>query len=206
MLTYTDIVATALDYADRADDVDVVNRMDVFLRVVEARVNRILQTGRQSKRAHVFTTKDSVFYSLPEDFAGMRNILLKETTQSTSGVVLDYVNPEVLNTYAANNSRGGIYTIVSCSLQVWPSEDNKVLEITYYQQVPPLSNTIITNWLSKISPDAYIQGLLVEISSFVKDQESMSLWDSRFRQTLVDMQYEDDIDRWSGPTPSTRVL
>lgn len=206
MLTYTDIIATALDYADRADDADVVNRMDVFLRVVEARVNRILQTGRQSKRAYVFTTNDNIFYSLPEDFAGMRNILLKDAAQSTSGIVLDYVNPEVFNTYAANNSRSGIYTIVSCSLYVWPYEDNKVLEITYYQQVPPLSETITTNWLSKISPDAYIQGLLVEISSFVKDQESMSLWDSRFRQTLVDMQYEDDIDRWSGPTPSTRVL
>lgn len=206
MLTYTDIVSAALDYADRADDVDVVNRMSVFLRTVEARINRTLQTGRQTKRAHIYTTQDSTFYALPSDFAGMRNIVLKENTLQHGGIVLEYVTPEVMAQHINNELKTGVYTITACSLQIWPVLNSKVLEITYYQQVPPLTAEAPTNWLTIISPDAYIQGLLVEISSFAKDQEAVDIWDTRFKQTLVDMQFEDDIDRWSGPTPVVRVL
>lgn len=206
MLNYTDIISAALDYADRADDVDVVKRMDVFLRTVEARVNRTLQTGRQAKRAHIYTTQDSTFYSLPDDFAGMRNIILKDSANSHGGMVLDYVTPEVMVQHINQELTSGVYTIMACSLQIWPVINAKVLEITYYQQLVPLSADTPTNWLTRMSPDAYIQGLLVEISSFVRDQEATALWDTRFKQTLVDMQYEDDIDRWSGPAPAVRLL
>jgi hypothetical protein len=206
MLTYDEIKATALDYADRADDTDVVNRLDAFLRVVEARVNRVLQTGRQSKRSHIYTNSGHSFYALPDDFAGMRSIVLKTTTSDNSGIILDYVVPEVMNTHINQNRSNGVYTIIGCSLQVWPVTDNYVLEIVYYQQLVPLSSTVPENWLTRMSPDAYIQGLLVEINSFVRDQEAALLWDGRFKQTLVDMQYEDDIDRWSGPAPAVRLM
>ena len=42
-MTYNDIVNLTLGYADRQDD-EVATRMDNFLRVTEARINRVLMT------------------------------------------------------------------------------------------------------------------------------------------------------------------
>lgn len=204
-MNYSDIVQVAMDYADRTDDTDVESRMDNFLRMVEARVNRTLQTGRQARRAHIYTTKDATFYTLPVDFAGMRNIVMKDLTTDHAGVVLDYVSPEMIQSYIRAEGAMPVYTIVAGSLQVWPVLDSKVLEIVYYQQLPELTTLAPTNWLTTAAPDVYIQGLLVEIMSFVRDHQASAMWDERFRATLAEMQYDDSLDRWSGPSPAVRI-
>ena len=204
-MNYSDIIAIAKDYADRTDDADVAVRMDGFLRMVESRVNRTLQTGRQARRAHIFTSKDSTFYTLPVDFAGMRNIVMKDLTTDHAGVVLDYVSPEMIQSYILAEGAMPVYTVVAGSLQVWPVLDAKVLEIVYYQRLPELTALEPTNWLTASAPDVYIQGLLVEIMSFVRDHQASEMWDGRFRATLDEMQYDDSIDRWSGPSPAVRI-
>lgn len=202
-MNYSDIVDTALAYADRTDSTEVASRIDKFLRVVEARVNRVLQTRMQSKRAQIVTTEGQEFYGLPDDFAGLRDI---EIVVDNNRQTLQFMAPEALSLHINSSGVTPAYTIIGNSIRVWPQGGNQVIEILYYQRIIPLSSTATENWLSKISPDAYIQGLLVEINTFVKDADAAALWDGRFRQTLADMELEDSWDRWSGPTMSVRLL
>lgn len=205
-MNYTDIVNTALLYADRGDDDEVTSKVDSFLRIVEARINRVLQTRNQSKRAYLLTSSTADYYSLPSDFAGLRNIILKTEVNSISGTPMEYMTPEYLNAYIEAGNTGAYYTIISNSIQIPPVDDNQVLEVIYYQKIVPLTSTASENWLSSYSPDTYIQGLLVEISSFVKDADSAALWESRFKGSLDEISLEDAIDRWSGPPLSVRLF
>jgi hypothetical protein len=182
--------------------------MDRFLRIVEARVNRKLQTRNQTKRAQILMTENKEYYTLPADFAGLRNI---EMVRANARITMHFMPPEILNDYITGTQQNEIsaarpaYNIDGNSLHVWPALGDEILEILYYQRIMPLSEAEPENWLSKISPDAYIFGLLTEINSFVKDGEAAGLWDSRFQVTLEDMALEDSIDRWSGPTLNMRL-
>jgi len=79
------------------------------------------------------------------------------------------------------------------------------MEIVYYQTVPNLNATDTDNWLSFAAPDAYIFGILVEISAFVKDATTSSLWDNRFLQVMNQISDDDKNDRWSGGTLQVRL-
>jgi hypothetical protein len=201
-MNYSEIVSTALAYADRADNTYVSSNIDNFLRIVESRVNRSLRTAKQTKRAQIVTSADTYFYALPTDFAGLRNA---ESVIETQRGNYEYVTPEKINVHITNNLSEKVYTIIGRSLQICPPLDDTILEINYYQRIIPLDSTNDTNWLSEYAPDAYIQGLLVEINSFVKDADASSLWDARFNLTVAELDLEDAKDRWSGPPPMIRI-
>ena len=203
-MNYTEIVDLALSYSDR-EDIEVANRMDNFLRMVESRVNRVLKTGRMTNRATIPTVEDQEYYGLPADFLGMRDIEIRTSANSRDRVTLQYRSPEQMNDDARYSSTSPSYTIIAQQLQIFPPQADKLLEIVYHQFVPKLTPEAPSNWLSEINPDAYVFGLLVEINSFVKDAETATLWDARFNGTMKEIESEDRKSRWSGTALTTRV-
>lgn len=203
-MNYTEVLSTALGYADRSEDADCAALMPGFLRMVESRVNRVLQTRRQCTRAWVPTVQDQASYCLPPDFAGMRHCELKADT-TLPGTVMEYVVPTTLADAMASGTNTPVFTIVENNMVVWPRTGGYIMEIWYYQRLVPLTSTEAENWLSKIYPDAYVQGLLVEINAWAKDPEAAAIWDARFKQTLAEMDLEDQMDRWSGPPLAMRT-
>ena len=49
-MNYQELVDASVAYADR-NDIEVANNVDLFVTMAEARVNRVLKTRKQSKRA-----------------------------------------------------------------------------------------------------------------------------------------------------------
>jgi hypothetical protein len=197
-MNYSEISSLALSYADRNDS-EVTSRIDLFLKIVETRINRELKTKDMSARAEITTVLDQEYYSLPADFAGLRDIEIKETSGAVLRCSMRFMSPEQIDGIAGRNLGGYYYTIVGNELQIMPTQEaGKIIEITYYQKLTPLTSTATTNWLSDDNPDVYIFGLLVEISSFVKDPPTKAIWDERFREALSIIQSDDDKVRWSG--------
>jgi len=189
-MTYNDIVNLTLGYADR-QDLEVTSRIDLFMRVVEARINRVLMTLDMSSRANTVMDSATEFYTLPTDYSVMRAIKVIDNTNSASRV---------------NNGETQFpcYTVISGAIQVQPLYDNTHrLEIDYFQTLPPLSTDITTNWLSESNPDTYVFGILVEINSFIKDAESSTLWDNRFQQAMSEITLNDAKSTWSGTSLTT---
>jgi len=48
-------------------------------------------------------------------------------------------------------------------------------------------------------------GILVEITSFVKDETAAGLWNSRFTSTLDEITLDDDKVSWSGTSLQARI-
>ena len=62
-MNYADIVSLTLGYADR-QDTEVTSRIDLFMRVTEARINRLLMTLDMSCRATTPMSSTTEYYSL----------------------------------------------------------------------------------------------------------------------------------------------
>lgn len=200
-MNYSDIKTIALSYADRENDTEILSRMDNFIGIVEARVNRVLRVSGMSMRA-TLPAVDQEYYGLPSDFGGLRDA----EYQNADGFkcTLKYLSPDLMNGVSnIGNTVFIYYTIVAGQLQIQPIKDTGTFEIVYYQKVPGLTAGNTTNWLGDDNPDCYIFGLIVEISSFVKDGKAAILWDERFKAVLDEIEREDQIVRWSGPSLQT---
>lgn len=205
-MNYDEIVVAALQYSDRKNDIEINDNMDTFFRVVEARVNRKLQVQKMSVRTSIITIADQEYYGLPADFAGLRDIEVRGEDQSRARQTLHYLSPEQMNAYSGNLAGKEIfYTIIANQLQIMPPQENKYLELVYYQHVPPITPQNDVNWLSTHHPDAYIFGLMVEINAFTKDAEGAALWDGRFVTAIKDIKDDDALTRWSGTPLQIRL-
>lgn len=207
-MDYDTVVKLALSYSDREDD-EVIDRIDDFIEIVEARVNRALRVFDMSIRAELAVVAEQQYYGLPSDFGGLRDIELV-SAEGASRITMKYMSPEQMNqrqTSQQFSSPGQQvwYTLVAKQLQIYPPQDTGDIEIIYYQRLIPLAENNPSNWLSDRSPDCYIFGILVEISSFVKNAEGSALWDGRFKSTLKEIEFEDSNDRWSGTALETRL-
>lgn len=198
-MNYSEIVDLALSYEDRTD-AEVSSRIPNFLRIVESRVNRSLKTMGMCVRTRTATVEGQEYYALPEDYEGMRDIEIKDALVSTSRTTLQYATPDYINNLGNISGLGGVYyTIVANQIQIAPVQaGGKILEIIYYRKLIPIDTTFPENWLSISNPDAYIFGLMVEISAFLKDLPAKQLWDERFKEALNDIQINDTSQRWAG--------
>ncbi len=203
-MNYNDISTLALSYADR-QDLEVTSRIDNFLKIVEARVNRKLQTLKMSVLSYT-TVTTAEFYSLPIDYLSIRSIKILANDMTSNRTNLQYINSEQMSNAINNKSQGYYYTIISNKFNIYPSiTPGYVLEIDYYQKVPELTSSSITNWLSETNPDVYVFGVLVEISAFVKDANSKALWDDRFEQAISEIVQQDSSSTWSGTSLHTNI-
>jgi hypothetical protein len=203
-MNYSEIVDLSLGYADR-QDTDVTSRIDLFMRVAEARINRTLMTLDMSCRAKTPMSSTTEYYSLPPNYSVMRSIKVIDETNSDSRVTLLQVNPEQMANLVNNGeTQFPCYTVISGNIHVQPFYDSThSLEIDYFQTLPPLSTSITTNWLSDSNPDVYVFGILVEINSFIKDAEASALWDGRFQQAMSEITMNDAKSTWSGTSLTT---
>lgn len=202
-MDYEDIRTLSLSYADRQDK-EVSDRIDNFLEVVESRINRALKVSSMSIRSTLDIIPAQEYYGLPSDFGGFRDIqinLAGSVDVEGRRKTLKYLNPEQMN-HRSNSGNAGFdqvyYTLAAQQLQISPPQDEGLLEIIYYQKLVPLSVANPINWMSQFNPDGYIFGVLVEISSFVKDGEAASLWDRRFKEVIAEIEEDDGKARWSG--------
>jgi len=199
-MRYHEIVNAAINYSDRRDDDgEILDNITTMLRFVESRVNKLINVQQQTRRAVMVTEEGDEYYGLPFDFAGLRDIEIRTTLDSTDRSTPEYLNPEQMNNHVASGSTKYAYTIIDGQIQLNPPTDNCVLEIVYYAKLLPLDAVSIQeNWLSITAPDIYVFGLLVEISGFTRDAESGQIWDGRFLQEIQNMADHDQDSRWSG--------
>lgn len=207
-MNYTELTNAAIAYADR-QDVEVANNMDVYMVLVEARVNRLLKTRKQSARAYTSTKDDTEYYSLPPDYRGMRDVQLNNDTPNVDHDVLylSYLNPEQMNMISGKPYGGSAYyTVIADQIQIYPKTSaGSTIEMVYYQQVPNLNATDSTNWLSIDHPDIYLAGLTAEIELFAKHYEAADGWYTKLEKLVDELDTADIRERWAGSNLVTRI-
>ena len=207
-MNYIELVDMSKAYADR-QDAEVEVSMDVFIILSESRMNRLLKTRKQSARAYSVTVTDQEYYSLPPDFAGMRDVqvnsALPGATHKTAP--MDYISPVSMN-IQRNKEYGGrvYYTIIADQIQIFPTLDaGQSIEMVYYQKVPTLTIDAPLNWMSIDNPDIYLAGMTGEISLFAKDYQAADGWFTRMSEAIEELASVDIVERWSGAPLQVRL-
>lgn len=208
-MIYSEIIDTALDFADRLNDAEVSARINAFLRIVESKITRTLQVQKMTSRTYLATLEGYEYYTLPEDFNGIRDVEIKDALDGERRTTLFYLSPEQMNNAQSNRSLIGsnaYYTIIANQIQICPPQPaGKILEIMYYKGIRPLSTTLNENWVSIYYPDAYIFGLLVQISAFTKDADALAIWKAQFEEVMSEIESSDSKVRWSGTALQMRI-
>ncbi len=208
-MNYTEIVDTALSYADR-QDTETVGKIDMFLRIVEARINRFLATQKMITSVQLPLVTDQTEYQLPNDFQSLHNCYFQSTVNVNVRNPLQLTTPEEYNTFLNTATSINHYNILGGNIRIdYKPTDTDVVDWTlaleYFSRVIPLSTEVDTNWISEVNPDCYIFGLITEINAFVKDAQSTQFWNERFVAALSEIKLQDNDYMWNDGPIFTRV-
>ena len=192
--SYSTLQTAVANWLDRDD---LSDRIPEFIDLNEALFNRTLRIRPMETIVTESMVGGTKSYDLPTGYVQMREIHL-----ATSPVTaLQYVSPEMLYRIWAGSSFGkpNAYTIVGDKIFFGPTPDSAYdYVITYYKKFDALSDAAPTNWLILNAPDVYLYGTLMQAEPFLMNDQRIAVWEKGLRQSIADLQMQDDKDRHSG--------
>jgi hypothetical protein len=201
--TYDDLVEAVADWMNRTDLGDM---MQQFISLVESEASRVLRVPSMEKRIVQPIAEGALL--LPQDFLEAKNIVYITGSRRVS---LERVSLARLNTYLDRNVTNGeiprYFTRIANQLAFAPpATDSDLIETEYYGairslapdgQYPDLDPTN-GNWLLAMAPEVYLYGCLKEASMYVKDLERAQYWETKFKQSVINLQNMADGAEWAG--------
>ena len=191
---YTELKTAVANWLDRDD---LTDRIPEFIALAEARFNRALRIRAMESKQTASTVAGQQNLALPPRFVQMRNVQI-----NTSPVTaMQYVTPEMFDRLYGGSSSGTpkFYTVIANELQLGPTPDSvQTIEMLFYETFQALSVSNPTNWVITNAPDVYLYGALLEAEPFIMNDARVQLWATAFRQSIADIQEQDDKDRHSG--------
>jgi hypothetical protein len=185
--SYTTLQSAIGDWLLRDDLAAVIPS---FISLAEAKFNRRIRDYRMMKRATAQI--DAGYSAVPADWLQTVRFQLNTTPITT----LEYVTPdqaaeEVRRYVSAGQTR--FFTVIGKQFQLIPAPDGQQDgELTYYSKIPPLSNSMQSNWLLEVAPDAYLYGALMEAAPYLDDAEKLTTWGTLLEQAMQAIRVESE--------------
>ena len=83
--------------------------------------------------------------------------------------------------------------MIGNSFQFLPVPDTAYsATLTYYQKIPRLSATNLTNWLIAKAPDIYLYGALINSAPYLKEDGRIQTWATYYQGAIDALSTEDD--------------
>lgn len=178
--TYSGLQAVVADWLGRDD---LTEQIPVFIQLAEKRMNRELRLRVMEMTATAEIPAGTQLAELPEHripgdwkvFLEMRDL----AWCSNDNVVrhLHYTPPD---DYIVMSQPAGIpdqYTIIGNRLYLLPAPAwDGELRLTYFGEIPPLSEEQPTNNVLQMFPDLYLYGTLVETGPYTRSSAPLDTW------------------------------
>lgn len=159
-MTYAELKTNIADWLHRSD---LTAKIDTFIDLFEARVNRSLRVPEMEKRATATPTDEYV--ALPDDFLELRNIQINGSVTT----LLEYASPQKIDASGLTTGTARYYSLVGNEFQLNPSAADSEVEIAYYGKITPLDDTNTSNFLLESHPDYYLMGCIYEALVYTID-------------------------------------
>ena len=184
---YEGLKAAIADYLARDD---LGERLGDAVRLAEIRLNREMRLRCMEHRASSRIAAGVDQVALPwkrvdgdwDVFLEMRDLVWREG--NGEAVNMRYTAPD---TYAVEQTRGAgrptHYTIIGRDLHLMPVPDGDgVLHLTYYGEIPPLSDVQTTNDVLLLAPDLYLYASLIEAGAWTRGSAPLELWNQYYQE------------------------
>lgn len=189
-MVYADLLADVEDTLDRDD---LATRLPRWLRLVEARLNRLLQDPDME----VATTLTGDGANLPADFG--EAISLGTADGNT-------LKPMGNQEYAAILPQSGTsryFTIREGKVYYVPGSANATL--VYRRSIPPLTEADDTNWLLERAPDVYFYGVLLQANAWNVDNDAAAGWKALWDEAIAELRSDGARRKWGPGAIAPRI-
>jgi len=183
--TYEELKASITDWAARDD---LATKMDDFIRLTEAMINRppVPPASPRVGGVRINKTRSTGVLTAGDDTLDLPNDYLElgELTVIDGGdyKVVQYVPPEQLELYKRAGSGLPAFYTVNNDIEFDVNPDAAYsYEFTYYPKVSALSASNTTNVLLTDYPDVYLHGCLYQLAMYTRD-ETGALWLQNYKQ------------------------
>ncbi len=184
-MAYADLLA---DVADTLDRDDISTRLPRWLKLVEAKLNRVLDDPEMETS----TTLTGDGASLPADFGAMVSIGTADGYRLTQMGNAEYASILPMS----GTSR--FYTIREGKVYYVPGAANVTL--VYRRTIPALTVAAPTNWLLELAPDVYFYGVLLQAEAWQVNNEQARGWKAMFDEAIAELRADGDKRKWgAGP-------
>lgn len=186
-MTYAALLEDVSDTLDR----DVETRLPRWLKLVEARLNRLLDDPEMEVLSETAATGD--YTPLPADFGSMVSITNGNGALSAVGSV----------EFAGMSTVSGIpryYAIVDGSIAFAPYNATTPITLVYRRNIPALTEAAPTNWLLERAPDVYLYGVLLQANAWEVDTEAAGNWKAMWDEAIAELRMDGARRKWgAGP-------
>ncbi len=187
---YSELKSNIADWLLRSDLTGVI---PAFVSNAEAQLNREVRDHRMVKRATADV--DSQYFTKPTDW--METIRFQLNTSPSAP--LEFVTPDEAAELAARNTSTGkpkYFTHIGTELELVPTPDaSYTAELTYYSEIPSLSDDNTTNWLLTSNPDIYLYGSLMQAAPYLNDDARLATWRTLYREGVESLKVQDQRAR-----------
>lgn len=168
-MNYSELKTALADWSARSD---LTSYIPTFIEFATASFNhgipeRAIAPLRVREMETVASlTPSSGACTLPSDYLQYRRVVEKASIRRE----LQYVVPSYTDQQYPDRA-GGLacdFTIIGSSLYMFPVSGNDI-ELTYYAEIPDLSDSVTSNWLLAKQPSLYVHAGLMQLGMFVKD-------------------------------------
>jgi hypothetical protein len=202
--TYSELQTAITNWLRRGGDTDLVTRAPELITLAEAQFNRTLRHRSMEVQTDLTLTSGTATIALPSDYIEARALVM----QTSPKRVLSYVTPTQLDRNWPSGSTGlpSEYTIIGSNIKLGKAPDSAyALELTYYQQIPALSDSATSNWLLTSHPDIYLYGALLQGAPYLSDDERVPIWGAFYDRAKQGLDKDAARTSWSGGPLTARV-
>jgi hypothetical protein len=178
--TYTDLQTAITDWLHRTDGAFAV-RVPDFIRLAEARINRLLNLSTMEIEVSMSMSLGSRFVALPADFNTPITLWMTNYIPRQS---LSMCIPSELPVRDNTSARPQYYAIDGPNLAFETLGDQAYPFTFRYTQSLNLSNAVPVNKILQEAPDVYLYGALLETTTYTKDLEAQQEYGALFNLAI----------------------
>jgi hypothetical protein len=195
--TYAELLTAVANWAHR-DDTGFTDRVPEFIKLAEARFNRVLRTTDMEETL-ASTALSSGAASLPTGFLAFKELRFDgEVDYTLQPKPLEFIR-------AQDNTASGdamYFAVTGSQVVCWPPTGP--IAGTYYKTISNLQDNS-TNWLLTAHPDLYLFAVLAESALYTQDDSRIPLWAEKASALLDAVQRSDDKNQFDGGVLAVRA-
>lgn len=190
---YTELQYAIADYLDD----DLTDQAKDFIRLAEARHRREIRMREMVKREAL--TVNARYVSFPAGYLEARNIRLLTNPMT----VLSELSVHEMNRRRRETTGKPAFFTMHEQIEFDVSPDQSYNgEIIFYKAVDRLSDSVATNAILDVAPDAYLYGALLASAPFLLNDERVQLWGTLYAQARDSLNETAKASRRTGPLVS----
>ena len=202
--SYTTLQTTALAWANRQGDTDLVARIPDLIDVIEPEIDSKLR--RTTAQATITASANPT--ALPADCKELRSIQVASANPSQANVIA-IVSPAMLGDLGQLQSSTGVPEaayVQGGNLYLWPSPQTATsLTVSYFTKLVPLSSTNPTNLVLQNYPNIYLFGILKEMGPYLEQNDEGPFWQQKFDMAINDANVDREREEYSASVRPLRL-